>query len=432
MTDLGTSGAPAETLERHPMLDLLDDTEEGYLDFQRGDVVNGAIAWVGENEILVDVGGKFEGVLAGQEFSQMPPDQRRAFQVGDVVECLVINPRDRNGNLVLSFSQAQMGQDWDEAEAFFEQGLVFEAPVGGHNKGGLIVYVGQVRGFVPASQIDRRHAVDRARIDGTAGSPLAGLVSESLWFKIIEIDRRKNRLILSEQAAMRERRKQLKTDLLNNLDEGQVVEGFVTSLADFGAFVDIGGADGLIHLSEISWNRVSHPREVLQLHQAVRVKVIAVDRDRKRIGLSLKQLEPEPWSTVTERFVVGTVVDGTITRLADFGAFARLEGNIEGLIHVSELTDDARPAAEVVSSGDTVSLRVIRVDPKNKRIGLSLKRAGPDYDDLPLSAAAVEIDEVLPDPPAPAADATMADTESPAEAPAEVADAAPVAELGTD
>lgn len=380
------------------MLDLLDEGADSYLEFQRGDVVNGTIAWVGENEILIDVGGKFEGILASHEFSQMPADQRRSFEVGNVVECLVLNPRDRNGNLVLSLSQARIGQDWDLAEEYFREGTVFEAPVGGHNKGGLIVYVGQVRGFVPASQIDRRHAVDRSRIDGTPASPLAALVDEPLWFRIMEIDRRKNRLILSEQAAMRERRKQLKTDLLGNLEEGQVVEGSVTSLADFGAFVDIGGADGLIHLSEISWNRVSNPRDVLELHQIVTVKVIAVDRERKRIGLSLKQLEPEPWSTVADAFVVGSVVEGTISRLADFGAFAKLEGNIEGLIHVSELSDDARPPAEVVSPGDVLQLRVIRVDPKNKRIGLSLKRAAPEYDDLPLShvAAAAVAEQYVP------------------------------------
>jgi len=372
----------ADTAALHPMLELLGDAADGYIEFQRGDVVNGAIAWVGENEILIDVGSKFEGVLAPQEFSAMTVQERRGYAIGAAVECLVLHPRDRNGNLVLSLTQARVGQDWDRAEQYFEEATVFQAPISGHNKGGLIVYLGQVRGFVPASQIDRRHAIDRSKIDGTHTSPLAALVDEPMWFKIIEIDRRKNRLILSEQAAMRDRRKQLKTDLLNTLEEGQTVTGHVTSLADFGAFVDIGGADGLIHLSEISWNRVSHPREVLSINEPVTVKVIAVDRERKRIGLSLKQLEPEPWSRVAERFTVGNVIDGTITRLVDFGAFARLDGNIEGLIHVSEMTDDGRPAAEVVQPGDRVSVRVIRVDPDKKRIGLSLKRASPEFDTL--------------------------------------------------
>lgn len=397
MSTIGTSGIDApDAVERHPMLDLLEENEEVIFDFQRGDVVNGTIAWVKDNEILIDVGGKYEGLVAAQELSQMSPEERRSFSVGDSVECMILNPRDRDGNLVVSLTQARVGQDWDRAEQLFEEGAIIQAPVGGHNKGGLIVYVGHVRGFVPASQVDRRHSIDRSRIDGSATSPLAALVEEPLWLKIIEIDRRKNRLILSEQAAMRERRKQLKTDLLNNLEEGSVVSGHVTSLADFGAFVDIGGADGLIHLSEISWNRVNHPSEVLQPNQLVTVKIIAIDRERKRIGLSLKQLEPEPWSNLSDRFAVGSIVDGTITRLADFGAFARLDGNIEGLVHVSELSDDGRPAAEVVQPGERVTLRVIRVDPDRKRVGLSLKRAAPDYDELAAGPAVADLDAEAP------------------------------------
>jgi small subunit ribosomal protein S1 len=220
-------------------------------------------------------------------------------------------------------------------------------------------------------------------------------VGQSLWVKVIEVDRRKNRLILSEQAAMRERRKQSKASLLDNLDEGQIVDGVVTSLADFGAFVDIGGADGLIHLSELSWNRVSHPRELLQLGDRVTVKVITVDRERKRIGLSLKQLQPEPWTDLGEAFQVGSIVRGTVSRITDFGAFARLDGDVEGLIHVSELSEDERPAAEVVEPGQELDLRVIKVDPERRRIGLSLKRAAPDYDADSTPEALAELDDAL-------------------------------------
>lgn len=391
MDELGMDRAVSmDALDRHPMLDLLEASEDGHVDFQRGDLLNGTIAWIGENELLIDVGGKVEGLVQAQELNQMEPELRAALAVGDEVECVVITARDRQGNLVVSMSQARMGQDWELAEQYAEEGTVFESPVSGHNKGGLIVYVGQVRGFVPASQIDRRHGVDRSRIDGTGASPLASLVDQPLWFKVIEIDRRKNRLILSEQAAMRERRKQLKTDLLDRLDEGQVLSGVVTSLADFGAFVDVGGADGLIHLSEISWQRVSHPSEVLQLGQTVTVKVIAVDRDRKRIGLSLKQLEPEPWTDVEARYAVGSLVEGTITRLAEFGAFARLDEAIEGLIHVSELSDEGKRVEEVVQPGDQLTLRVIRVDADRKRIGLSLKRAVADYDSLGAGAEGMD------------------------------------------
>jgi small subunit ribosomal protein S1 len=386
--------AHPQTPGAHPMLDLLEQAEAKQ-SLERGDVLTGIIAMIGEHELLIDVGAKSEGVLAAREFAQLSPEQRRGLAIGDAVEVIVVNPQDRQGNLIVSLAQAQLGQDWEDSDRLFNDGTVFEAMVSGHNKGGLIVYVGQVRGFVPTSQIDRRHAVDRSRIDGTADSPLAALVGDSVWVKIIEIDRRRNRLILSEQAAMRERRKQSKADLLDTLEIGREVEGRVTSLADFGAFVDVGGADGLVHLSELSWNRVSHPREVLELGQTVRVKVIAVDRDRKRIGLSLKQLQPEPWTNMAERFDLGKVVRGTITRLTDYGAFARLEGDIEGLIHVSELSDDGREPGEAVSIGDSLELRVIRIDPERKRIGLSLKRAGADYDELTTPEALADLERSI-------------------------------------
>jgi len=375
------------------MMDLLEQSESQRV-FTRGDVLMGTVALVGDHEILIDVGAKCEGVLAPREFDQMTSAERRAIHVGDEVEVLVVTPQDREGNLVLSLSQARLGQDWDDGERLFEEGEVFEAAVSGHNKGGVIVYVGKVRGFVPASQIDRRHGVDRSKIDGTAASPLAALVGQPIWVKIIEIDRRKNRLILSEQAAMRERRKQSKADLLNNLEEGLVITGTVTSLADFGAFVDVGGADGLVHLSELSWNRVSHPREVLELGQSVTVKVISIDRERRRIGLSLKQLQPEPWSDLAARYELGSVISATITRLTDYGAFARLDEDIEGLVHVSELSADGRPAAEVVAPGDRVDVRVIRVDPERKRIGLSLRRAGPEFEGI---AAGDDVDDATLD-----------------------------------
>ena len=236
--------------------------------------------------------------------------------------------------------------------------------------------------FIPASQVDRRHAIRREDVDGSPNSPLARFVGQPIHVKVIEIDRHKNRLILSELAAMRERRKRSKADLIDSLEEGQLIEGSVTSLADFGAFVDIGGADGLVHLSELSWNRVSHPSEVLELGQDVNVKVISIDRERKRIGLSIKQLQPEPWSTIDDRYTVGDLVQATITRITDFGAFARLEDDIEGLVHVSELSDEELPPTDVVQTGDELTLRVIRIDPDRRRIGLSLKRTDEAYDGL--------------------------------------------------
>lgn len=379
----GAGGMSAQTIEDHPMFELLEE-DNGHQQFQRGDIVNGTIALVGSNEMLIDVGGKSEGLLAPREFSKMSSEDIASHRVGDEVEVFIVNPSSNDGHVLVSLSQVRIGQDWDRAQELLDSAESFKGEVSSHNKGGLIVYIGQVRGFIPVSQLDRRHAIDRNLVDGSADSPLARFVGGPLWLKVIELDRQKNRLILSEQAAMRERRKQLKRQLLDDLVEGAVVSGKVTSLADFGAFVDIGGADGLVHLSELTWGRVSHPKEILELGEKVKVKVISVDRERKRIGLSLKALAPEPWSTVEERYVVGEVVEAEITRLADFGAFARLDEEIEGLIHVTELSDVSQTPEEVVTPGETVPVRIIRIDSERKRIGLSLKRADGAYDALGL------------------------------------------------
>jgi small subunit ribosomal protein S1 len=413
------------------MLELLDAAESSS-SLERGDVVEGRIALINEHEILIDVGAKTEGILSAREFGDLSPDQRERLAIGETVECMVVNPSDREGNLILSLSQARLGQDWDEAEKFFESGDTIEQIVTGHNKGGLIVHIGDVRGFIPASQIDRRHAIDRSQIDGSSDSPLARFVGKAINVKVIEIDRRKNRLILSEQAAMRERRRQRKAHLLDELGEGDVVDGKVTSLAEFGAFVDIGGADGLVHLSELSWQRVNHPSEVVQLGQTVTVKVISIDRERKRIGLSIKQLEDEPWANLEDRYQIGSIVNGEITRIADFGAFALLDGEVEGLIHVSELSDQELPPEQVVQPGQKLDLRVIRIDADKRRLGLSLKRAAADYDDLALdtSEAAALVDEPPPAAPALEAEESVATEALPAVSPADGDGAMVAAETG--
>ena len=387
MTNLQSS---SEMAGEHPMLALLN-AYEATSQLQRGDVVTGTIALVNDHEILIDVGAKSEGMLASREFSEMTRDQRETFVPGQTVECLVVNTEDRTGHIVVSLAQAKQGADWERAQALFEADDAFEETVSGHNKGGLIVHIGSVRGFVPISQIDRRHVVDRSRIDGSVQSPLATLVGSKIIVKVMELDRRKNRLILSEQAAMREHRRRRKEELLDQLEAGQVVTGIVTSLADFGAFVDIGGADGLVHLSELSWQRVTHPREIVQLGDSVTVKVISVDRERRRIGLSMKQLEPEPHTDLEERYPIGTLVQGEIVRLTDFGAFAHVDGDVEGLVHISELSDEERPPEETVSVGQVLDLRVIRIDADKKRLGLRLKRAGDEFDAIADDSAAASL-----------------------------------------
>ncbi len=332
----------------------------------RGQVVEGIIVHIGPNEVLVDVGSKSEGVLYERELDRIGPEARAALQVGQTVLVYVLTPEDKNGNIALSLTRAQAERDWRKAEEFEKSGEIFEGEVAGYNKGGLIVRMGKVRGFVPASQISS---------NGGKADP-SSMVGQTLRLKVIEIDRSRNRLILSERAAMREWRKQHKEKLLAELKEGDVRPGEVISLCDFGAFVDLGGADGLIHLSELSWRRVSHPSEVLSVGDKVEVYVLNIDRERKRIGLSLKRLETDPWEEITASYQEGQLVEGTITKLVKFGAFARIsKDDIEGLIHISELSDEhiAHPR-EVVQEGQTVTLRVIRIDPERRRIGLSMKR----------------------------------------------------------
>ena len=364
----------------HPMASLLD-SQYDYKTAQHGDILQGVIMQITPTEILVDVGSKSEGIISGRELERMDPELRKSLRVGQPVLAYVIRPEDQDGNIVLSLTRAQMEADWRRAEELYAAEEIFEAQVAGHNKGGLIVRIGRVRGFVPSSQLvsARRRRADSGEEEDTDDGELAKLVGKTLRFKIIELDRRRNRLILSERAAAREWRREQKEKLLNELRENEVRTGVVSSLCDFGAFVDLGGADGLIHLSELSWGRVAHPREVLKVGEEVQVYVLHIDRERRRIALSLKRLQPEPWSQIDQRFTIGQMVEGTITKITNFGAFARLEGDVEGLIHISELSDQriSHPR-EVVQEGQTLALRVIRIDSARKRIGLSLRRVNDE------------------------------------------------------
>jgi small subunit ribosomal protein S1 len=370
-----------QEMDQHPMASLLQSDFDVQA-LRRGQVVEGVIVQLRPSEILVDVGAKSEGVILGRELERLGSEGLSELSEGDSLLVYVVTPEDKNGNPILSITKAQAERDWRDAERMFEAGEIFEGVVSGYNKGGVIVRLGQVRGFVPGSQIVSLRGKRRSQ---EGDNRLAELVGDQMQLKVIEIDRGRNRLILSERAAMREWRKQSKERLLSELQEGDVRTGEVISICDFGAFVDLGGADGLIHLSELSWRRVAHPGEVVKVGEEVEVYVLNVDRERKRIGLSLKRLESDPWSLIAERYHVGQLVEGTVTKLVKFGAFARIyDEDIEGLIHVSELSDEriGHPR-EVVAEGDIRTLRVIRIDPDKRRIGLSLKRvASSEYLDM--------------------------------------------------
>jgi small subunit ribosomal protein S1 len=258
-------------------------------------------------------------------------------------------------------------------DKLLEDNSIIESKITGFNKGGLIVTVEGLRGFVPSSQIS---ALRRTQVSGdTPEQRWQKMVGQPISVRVIEVDKERRRLILSERAASTETRQSIKERVLDELEEGKVYNGRVTSLADFGAFINVNGADGLVHLSELSWDHITHPREVLEVGQEVKVKVINVDREKKRIGLSVRALQEDPWRARVQKYSVGQLVEGVITRLTKFGAFARLEGDIEGLIHISEIADHRiEHPKEVLNEGDVKSLRVIRIDADQHRIGLSLRK----------------------------------------------------------
>jgi len=351
---------------------LLDDPSHDYRLFRYGDVVEGEVMYVGRDEILVDIGGKSEGVVPSREFQTLTPEELGRLRPGDRILVFVLQPEDQAGQAVLSIDRARQEKTWRRLQEIFEAGGIIEAEVVNYNKGGLLVNLDGIRGFVPASQVVAIRGGDEV----TKQADMARMIGQRLKLKIIEINRHRNRLILSERQAVQEQRDAMKAQLIETLREGETRRGRVTSIADFGAFVDIGGADGLVHLSEISWTRVKHPSEVLRVGDEVDVMVLSVNPEQRKIALSIRRTQPEPWMQVASQFQVGQIVRGTITQLAGFGAFARIEEGVEGLIHVSELAGwRVEHPNEVLQEGDEVIVKVIRIDPARRRIGLSLRRA---------------------------------------------------------
>ncbi len=364
---------------------------------KRGEIRKGTIASVNESQILVSVGAKSEGILAGKELDSIDDETKESFKVGDEITVYVVTPEDSNGNLVLSYTRAMEEENWQTAEELLESEDSFNSKIEGYNKGGLLVPLGTIRGFVPASQIGLGR-----RLTITGNSPeerYAEMVGEEIEVCVIEVDRDRRRLILSERAASSETRDSIKERVIDELEEGEIRTGRVTSLADFGAFVNINGADGLVHLSELSWDHVNHPSEVLEVGQEIKVKVISVDIDRKRIGLSIRRLKDDPWDEQIESLTEGQLVEGKITRLTNFGAFARLllddvEGDLEGLIHISEISERRiEHPKEILHEEDVVTLRVIKIEEDTHRIGLSMRRVdSPAYTDLDWKTLTDEFD----------------------------------------
>jgi small subunit ribosomal protein S1 len=345
---------------------LLDEQSEKLRSLKHGDTMDGIILAVHDHELIIDIGAKSEGVVLARDMHTLTDEERADVVVGATVLVYVMQPEDDQGRVSLSLDRARQERSWRKLQQVADDGVVLETKVINFNKGGLLVNLDGVRGFIPTSQVSgigRGNEVQKQ-------ADMARMIGSTVRLKIVEMSRARNRLILSERQANAESRDSRKGALLSEIAVNDVREGTVTSVCDFGIFVDIGGADGLVHLSELSWSRVRHPSDAYKVGDSTKVMILNIDTEHRRIALSIKRTQTEPWAAVAEAFSVNQVVQGTVTQIAPFGAFVRMSEGVEGLIHSSELTGAAVAA---VSEGAAVTVRIIRVDIPRRRIALSLQ-----------------------------------------------------------
>ena len=353
-----------------------------------GEVVHGQVVRVDKDEVLVDIGYKSEGVIPVAELSiRRSVNPEDEVKLGDEVDALVLTKEDADGRLILSKKRARFEIAWKAIEGAAESGEAVTGRVIEVVKGGLILDLG-VRGFLPASLVDIRRVQD-----------LDEFLGQELRCKVIELNRSRNNVVLSRRAVLEDERKEMRQAILDRLSPGDVVEGQISNIVDFGAFVDLDGMDGLIHISELSWSHVNHPSEVLEIGQDVQVKVLDIDRDRQRISLGLKQTQSDPWQQVVEAYNENDVVQGKVTKVVTFGAFVEIMPGVEGLVHISELAQHhVENPREVVSQGDVVNVKIIEVDADRRRLSLSLKRVD-EADDVQPRADGQPLETPAPTPP---------------------------------
>ena len=341
------------------------------VDFKDGDIVEGEVVRIDKEEVLVDIGYKSEGLVPSNELSiRKGADPHEIVELGQRLEALVMQKEDADGRLVLSAKRAAFEKAWNRIEESHAEQKTVEGPVIEVVKGGLIIDIG-LRGFLPASLVDIRRVRN-----------LESFMGQRLECKVIELNRSRNNVVLSRRAVLEEERKEERERILTSLEEGNIVKGTVSNLVDFGAFVDLEGIDGLIHISELSWNHVDHPSEVVEVGEEVEVKVLEVDRSRERISLGLKQTRKDPWQEIVEQVEIGGNIKGRVTKLVSFGAFVEVAEGVEGLIHISELADHhVETPDEIVRSGDEVEARIIDVDAKRRRLSLSLRPKKEDREE---------------------------------------------------
>ena len=358
----------------------------------RGDIAVGTILAIDSQGMVVDLGMKRDGIIPRSDVERLGEN---TYKVGDEIPVMIVRTEDEEGNMIVSATKAKQNEDWIRAEEMMNNEEIYTGVVADANRGGLIVPFGELRGFIPAS-----HVVDLARglNEDERKDNLSSMVGQKISVKIIEVNRRRRRLVLSQREAQREIRDARKDNLLESLQEGEVRRGVVSGLRDFGAFVDLGGADGLIHISELAWHRVKHPRELLQVGQEVEVYVLRLDHEGRRIGLSLKRLQPNPWTQVDDMYHVGQIVEGTVSRVTQFGAFVSMEPGIEALLHASQISDPP-PAdpTQILHEGQVIQARVISIESHRQRLGLSIRDVDNgdllDTTETPAEIEAGELDD---------------------------------------
>ncbi len=381
--DVEPAPEPEPVIDDRPepttMEELLAQQSGDIPSLKHGDVVEGVIVRIDKDEMLVDVGAKSEGVVSNRELYGRNAESQPELNVGDTVLVYVLQPESTDGHAVLSLRRAGLERKWRSMQEQFDAGDIIDAPVIDHNKGGLIVDCG-IRGFVPISQIvdfPRRPQNDQPRDAAQEiAEKLQPYVGRRLRLKILEVNRKANRLILSEKVALYEERREKRDELFSSLQVGQQVKGTVRSIAPFGIFIDLGGIDGLVHKSELSWNKVNNPEGAHEVGDEVEAEVIDINHERGRISLSIRRMQPDPWQSTVGDLKVGDLVEGTVTKIVNFGAFVRVKDGLEGLIHISELSHQrvAHPG-DVVQEGQTINLKIISLDSERHRLGLSLKQA---------------------------------------------------------
>jgi small subunit ribosomal protein S1 len=343
---------------------ILPNYDATIVPFDEGDVVTGKVVRIDKDEVLIDIGYKSEGVIPNNELSiRKSVDPSEEVELGEEVDALVLTKEDQDGRLILSKKRARFERAWRRIEAAAESGEPVIGAVIEVVKGGLIIDLG-VRGFLPASLVDIRRVPN-----------LDEYLGQNIQCKVIELNRSRNNVVLSRRAVLEEERKEQRQAILERLQPGLIIEGQISNIVDFGAFVDLDGIDGLIHISELSWSHVNHPSEILNIGDTVQVKVLDIDRDRQRISLGLKQTQEDPWQRVVDTYNVGDELEGTVTKVVAFGAFVEILEGVEGLVHISELAQQhVENPREIVQPGDDVKVKILEIDSERRRLSLSIKR----------------------------------------------------------